>query len=116
MEHEEALGGDERDHAQHDRERMSVMITSTTKGLIFRVKMLSLSMHLLQPLNSLSSFIGSCVIGILMSNSRMTWLSTCVLILATSRSMSLILVMHTNFDWVIRQFDIVFLSCKTNFN
>ena len=30
-------------------------------------------------------FVGNCVIGILMSSSRMTWLSTCGLTLTTSR-------------------------------
>ena len=70
--------------------RMSVMIASTTKGLISRVKMLSLSIHLLQPSNGLVIFIINCVIGVLMSSSRMTWLSTYGFTLATSRAIGLI--------------------------
>ena len=84
MEHSEALGGDdclcENEHGDSIYDH----------GFDFQVKMLSLSSHLLQPLNTLSIFIVKYVIGILISSFRMTWLSICGLTLATSKFIGLI--------------------------
>lgn len=84
-EHPQAFGGDDClcDHAQPWR--MTVMTWSTTKGSNYGVKLLCLSTNNRQRLNSSPKFIMKCVIGKLICNSKMTWLSTCGLTLVTSR-------------------------------
>jgi hypothetical protein len=72
--------------------------------------MLRLSTHLLQPFNGLPIHRGMRDWHTHVQLQDDLVESTCGLTLATTRSIGLIFFMQINFDWVVRLFDIVFIS------